>query len=187
MKMTHQESNLVWECSQCGESREPLRSATKNERPCIQCNLQRTFGPDYRSKKKAELDAMEGGKMVAAMSVEHVAGGIYKVGSASTSRVYTVDVDESTCTCTNWAIQRNRLVGAAERAGKSGKITYACKHIKEVTGGAGVKVQTAKKSKEKSKEEAKKKVDSIVAKFTTPGTRDRAIETLRDAARLKKE
>lgn len=175
----------MWECITCGERRIQLKSSQNDL--CLECSLQRALGPDYRSKTKAKLDAKEG-KKVAQMSLEHVAGDIYKVGSASSTRVYTVDVGESTCTCTNWAIQRNRLVGAAEKEGKSaGTVSYACKHVREVIEACGGKSPTKKRPVKESKDQTKAKADSIVAKFTTPGTRKRAIETLRQAAQMKKE
>ena len=125
---------------------------------------------------------------MANMTVEHVAGDIYKVGSASSDRIYTVDVGESTCTCINWAIQRNRIKGAAEQSGRSGNaIRYACKHIKEV---GVVPTPTVKKKivQRDSKEVAQKKADAIVAKFTKTTKKTSVVDDLTkliDAAKKK--
>lgn len=68
------------------------------------------------------------------MIEERVTETIFKVGSESSSKVYVVDIDprQPTCTCTNYAIQRNRMIGKARDAGQpESSVKYECKHIKE--------------------------------------------------------
>lgn len=128
---------------------------------------------------------------MATMTVEEMAHPIYRVGSASSDRTYTVDVEMSTCTCTNWSIQRNREVGKLQAQGKpTDQYRYACKHVREVQSqyGGGSPTPTKKPvPKRDTKVEAQKKADAIVSKFTAAHTKKRALETLRDAAKLKKQ
>lgn len=118
---------------------------------------------------------------------------IYRVSSETSDRVYVVDMNVCSCTCPDWAIKRNRLVGKAQEAGQpTDHIRYECKHIREVHDQTGLPafttapVTAAAQQKARS-EETKRKVDAIVNKFTAPGIKKKAIETLRDAAAMKKK
>lgn len=68
------------------------------------------------------------------MQLTRLGTGVYQVASETSDRTYVVDLnnDPPTCSCTHWAIGRNRAVGA-------GKTIPGCKHTREVVANASEK------------------------------------------------
>lgn len=103
------------------------------------------------------------------MDIEQVTEDIFRVHSDTSTKVYVVDLTVPNCTCPNWAIQRNKLVGQARAKGQNVQnVKYLCKHISYAKAHARNTTTPAQPRVDFEKQKLERQKQEILNKYRKP-------------------